>query len=143
MNVDNVSRDDWILGGLALLLAIDLLILPWFDISVGAGAFTASFTSTGTGAPDGWLGVLGMLSALALVADLAIDRLSPQTTLPAIGGSRQRTRFILAAAAAGFTALKFLFNIHFSEFGIGFWVGIVAAGALVFFALRAQQAPVQ
>src|ERR1700730_9685170 len=95
VNLDNVSRDDWIVGGLALLLVIDLLFFPWFDISVGAGPFTVSATFTATGTPDGWLGVLGCLAALAVIADLAIERLSPQTQIPAIGGSRTTTRFAL------------------------------------------------
>ena len=84
MNVENVSRDDWILGGVGLLLVIDLLFLPWFSISIGP--LTA--TSAATGAPDGWLGVLAVLAALAVIADLAIERLSPQTHLPAIADSR-------------------------------------------------------
>ena len=33
MNVENVSREDWTIGGLALLLVIDLLFLPWFSIA--------------------------------------------------------------------------------------------------------------
>ena len=33
MKFDSVSRDDWILAGVALLLIIDLLFLPWFSIS--------------------------------------------------------------------------------------------------------------
>lgn len=131
MNMDNVSQDDYIIGGVALLLVIDLLFLPWF--SIGPFDFTA------TGAPDGWLGVLGMLAALALIVDLALERLSPQTQVPAIGGSRAMTRLVLAGAAAGFVALKFLFHIHFSYFGIGFWVAVVLAVALVFMTLRATQ----
>ena len=91
MSLDNVSRDDWMVGGLALLLAIDLLFLPWFSITVGAGAFSVSASTTATGAPDGWLGILAMLCCLAVVADLAIERLSPQTTLPMIRGSRAQT----------------------------------------------------
>jgi hypothetical protein len=138
MNTDNISQDDWILGGLALLLAIALLFFPWFDISVGP--FSATFTATGT--PDGWLGVLGMIAAIAVLVDLGIERLSPQTQVPAIGGSRAMTRFVLAAIAAGFTALKFLFHIHFSLFGWGFYASVIIAGALVFYAMRARQAPV-
>ncbi len=68
MNLDNVTRDDWILGGIALFLAIDLLFLPWFDITVGP----LSFTSTATGAPDGWLGILGVLACVALIAAVAL-----------------------------------------------------------------------
>jgi hypothetical protein len=140
MNVDSFSRDDWILAGLALLLAIDLLFLPWFDITVSAGAFSVSATSTATGSPDGWLGILAVLAAVGVAVDVGLERLSPQTQVPAIGGSRTSTRFILAAAAAGFVALKFLFHIHFSLFGFGFWAAVVLAAALVAFASRARQA---
>jgi hypothetical protein len=140
MNVDSFSRDDWILAGLALLLAIDLLFLPWFDITVSAGAFSVSATSTATGSPDGWLGILAVLAAVGVAVDVGLERLSPQTQVPGIGGSRTSTRFILAAAAAGFVALKFLFHIHFSLFGFGFWAAVVLAAALVAFASRARQA---
>ena len=81
------------------------------------------------------LGVLAVLSVLALVADLALERLGA-VTVPAIGGSRSNTRFALTAAAAGFIALKFLFHIHFSLFGFGFWATVVLAAALVTLAER-------
>ena len=138
MNVENLSRDDWIFGGVGLLLAIDLLFLPWFSIS--AGPFSVDLTATG--APDGWLGVLALLAVLAAVADLAIERFSPRTTLPAIQASRTMTRFVLAGIAAGLLALKFLFHIHFSLFGFGFWAAVVLAGGFVVVAARARQATV-
>jgi|SRR5450755_283769 hypothetical protein len=133
MNLDNVTRDDWILGGIALVLVIDLLFLAWFDISVGP----LSFSFTATDSPDGWLGILAVLSALALIADIAIERLT-QTELPTIGGDRASTRKILATAAAAFVALKFLFHIHFSLFGIGFWLGAILAIALAVLVWRPQ-----
>jgi hypothetical protein len=107
---------------------------PWFSISVGP--FTV--TSTATGSPDGWLGILGVLALAALIADLAVERLSPQTTVPSIGGSRGQTRFVLALAAALFVALKFLFHIHFSYFGWGFYVAVVLTIALVWLAHQAR-----
>ena len=132
MNLENVSREDWIVGGLALLLAIFLLVLPWFDISLGPfGSATFSATST----PDGWLGLLAFIACLAVVADLAIERLSPQTQVPMLN-SRAHTRFVLAAAAAAFIVLKFLFHIHFSLFGWGFYVDIITTAALVYVALQ-------
>lgn len=134
MNTDNVSRDDWIIGGVALLLAIDLLFLPWFTITVGP--VSASSTATG----DGWLGTPAVLFAIALIADLAIERFSPQTQMPSINHSRTHTRFVLAGVTALFVALKFLFHIHFSYFGFGFWAGIVLAAALVYVALQARGA---
>ena len=132
MKLDNVTRDDWLLAGVALLLAIDLLFLPWFDVSLGI----VSVTSTATGAPDGWLGVLGVLAALAIVADLGVERLSPQTQLPAVRGSRTMTRLTLAGIPGLFVGLKFLFHIHFSLFGFGFWGAVVLTAGLVVVALR-------
>ncbi len=32
MSTEKVPRRDWILGGIALLLVIDLLELPWFTV---------------------------------------------------------------------------------------------------------------
>ncbi len=134
MNTTNFTRDDWIIGGVALLLVIDLLFLPWFDIS--AGPFSISFTATD--APTGWAGTLAVLAALLLIADLAIERMSPQTTLPSVNGSRLETRFILACVVAVFVFLKFVFNIHFSDFGFGFWLGVILTAGLVYVALQAR-----
>ena len=138
MNLENVSREDWIVGGLALLLAIGLIVFPWFDISVTVGAFSASATYSATSSPDGWLGILAFIAALAIVADLALERLSPQTQIPAIGGSRTNTRFVLSLVAAAFVVLKFLFHIHFSLFGWGFYVDIILTAALVWAAYQAR-----
>jgi hypothetical protein len=132
VNLERVSRDDWILGGVALLLVIDLLFLPWFSISLGP--FSASLTATD--APDGAFGILAVLGGVLLIADLAMERLSPQTTLPAINGSRTQTRFVLAGVTALFVVLKFVFNIHFSDFGFGFYVAVILTIALVYLALQ-------
>lgn len=132
MKFDSVSRDDWILAGVALLLVIDLLFLPWFSITFGP--FSATLTATD--APDGWLGILAVLAAAALIADLAVERMSPGTAVPNIGGSRTQTRFVLAAVTALFVALKFLFHIHFSDFGFGFYAAVVLTVGLVWAAYQ-------
>jgi hypothetical protein len=135
MRFDALSRNDWIVGGLALLLAIDLLFLPWFSFSFGP----ISVTTTATGSLDGWTAILAMLAALALLADVLIERLSPQTTLPNLGGSRTATRFRLAVIAAAFVALKFILHIHFSYFAFGFYVAVVICAALVYATMRLSQ----
>jgi len=140
MDVSKFTRDELILGGVAVLLVIDLLFLPWFDITVGFGTFRVSATSSATGSPDGWLGVLAVLVALALMAYIAIERLAADVELPTISGSAATTRLVLAAVAAGCVALKFLFNIHFSLFGAGFWGAIVLAASLVVVAARSREA---
>ena len=139
MDVSKFTREELILAGVALLLVLDLLLLPWFDVSIGFGSFKVSATSTATGAPDGWLGVLAVLASIAIVADPALERLG-NIKLPAIGGSRATTRLVLAAVAAGFVGLKFLFHVDFSLFGLGFWAGVVLAVALVVVAMRARDA---
>jgi hypothetical protein len=138
VKTDNITRNDWIIGGIALLLIIDLLFLPWFSLS--AGPFSVDLTATD--APDGWLGLLAVLAAVALIADLAVERMSPQTTLPSVGGSRAQTRFVLAGLTALFVALKFLFHIHFSEFGFGFWLGVILTVAVVYLAMQARSTSV-
>jgi len=129
--MDALKRDDWLVGGLALLLAIDLLFLPWFSYYI--------YSASATDAPDGWAGIIAVLISLVIVADLLIERLSPQTSVPHFGGSRTATRFRLSVAAAVFVALKFIFNIHFSLFGFGFWAAVVLTVALVFVSFRLSQ----
>lgn len=145
MNIDNVRRDDWIVGGLALLLVLDLLILAWFSfgatVTVGSTSISVGGSLTATDAPDGWLGVLAVISSVLILVDLGFEYISPQTAVPAIGGSRASTRFVLALATALFMALKFLFHLgHFSNLGVGFWIGAVLVIAMVFFTLQARNA---
>jgi drug/metabolite transporter (DMT)-like permease len=81
-----------------------------------------------------------VIAALLVIVDLGLERLSPQTEIPAISGSRVMTRFVLAGAAALFMALKFLFHLgHFSNLGIGFWIGVVLVAALLYFTMQARQ----
>jgi hypothetical protein len=135
MDLSKFVRDELILAGVALLLAIDLLFLPWFEVSVSVGSITLSASSTGTSDPDGWLGVIGVLACLALVADLALERLS-SAQLPVLGGTRAATRLALAITAAAAVAVKFILNVHFDYFGFGFWGAVVLSVALVVLARR-------
>jgi hypothetical protein len=133
MNTSDIKRDDWLVVGLALILVIDLIALPWFDISYPTVlGLHGSVTAAATSAPDGWAGLLAFLLTLVVGADLLIERLSPKTALPNIGGSRTTTRWWLTVAAAVFVALKFVTNIHFSEFGFGFWLAVILTAGLLY-----------
>ena len=85
VDLTKVRRDDWILAGVALVLAIDLLVFPWFDISVGPFSATLRRDRHARRLHR----VLALLCTIALIADLAVERFSPQTHLPAVGGSRE------------------------------------------------------
>ncbi len=145
MHLERLSREDWVLGGLAIALVLDLLVLPWFSfgatISVGSATVSIGGSLAGVDAPDAWLGVLALLSCAFLAADLGFERLSPQTRLPSIAADRETTRFVLACVSAGLIAVKFLFHLgRFGELALGFWLAVLLAGALVALTRRSREA---
>ncbi len=146
MTVDKASREDWIVGGLALALVIDLLELPWHTVGGGtvSGISLPSISDPATGPPAAFLGVLAVLATLAVLLDLLVQHLSPETSIPTIGDSRPFTRYVLAIAAAALIALKFVLHLgQIGNLGVGFWLGVVLAAALVYASAQARrhQAP--
>lgn len=144
LHLERLSREDWVLGTLAVLLVLDLLVLPWFSfgatISVGSATVSIGGSLTAVDAPDAWLGVLALLSCAFLVADLGFERLSPATHLPSIAADRETTRFVLACTAAGLIALKFMFHLgRFGELALGFWLAVLLVAALVAMTRRLRQ----
>jgi hypothetical protein len=145
LHLERLSGEDWVLGGLAVALVLDLLVLPWFSfgatINVGSAMVSIGGSLTGVDAPDAWLGVLALLSCAFLAADLGFERLSPQTRLPQIAADRETTRFVLACTAAGLIGLKFLFHVgRFGELALGFWLAVLLVGALVVLTRRTREA---
>src|SRR5690348_8248100 len=145
LHLERMSREDWVLAAVGIVLMFDLLVLPWFSfgatISVGSATVSIGGSLTGVDAPDAWLGVLALLSCAFLVADLGFERLSPQTRVPSIASDRQTTRYVLACVAAGLIALKFVFHIgRFGELALGFWLAVLLVGALVAMTRRAREA---
>jgi hypothetical protein len=135
MSLEKLSRRDMQIGIAGVVLIVSLLAFPWFSVSFGP----ITVTDAATGNPDGWLGVLALIATVALVADLGLERFRPDLTVPGLPGGREMTRRVLAVAAAAFLALKFLLHIHFSWFGWGFYVDVVATVALVYSALEASR----
>ncbi len=144
LHLERLSREDWVLVTLGVVLVFDLLVLPWFSfgatISVGADTVSIGGSLTAVDAPDAWLGVLALLSIAFLVADLGFERLSPETRVPSIASDRETTRFVLACVAAGLIAFKFLLHIgRFGELALGFWLAVLLVGALVAMTRRSRQ----
>jgi hypothetical protein len=136
LHLERLSREDWILVAVGIVLIFDLLVLPWFSfgatISVGTASVSIGGSLTAVDAPDAWLGVLALLSCAFLVADLGFERLSPETRVPSIASDRETTRYVLACVAAGLIGLKFLFHIgRFGELALGFWLAVLLVGGLV------------
>ncbi|MHB1783751.1 MAG: hypothetical protein ACYCTE_13915 [Acidimicrobiales bacterium] len=117
----------------ALLFVIDLLVLPWVDLSIGP----VSLTSSGTGSPDGFLGVLAILLALGIVADVALQRFSTMR-LPSLTVGAGATRLMAAAAALCLVVVKLLLHLHPSYLGIGCWAALALGAVLVVAAHRSR-----
>jgi hypothetical protein len=144
LRLERISTEDWILIGVAALLVFALLVLPWFSfgatINVGSATVSIGGSLTGVDAPDAWLGVLAVLSATFLIADLGFERLSPETRLPSIAADRETTRYVLACTAAGLIAVKFVFHLgRFGELALGFWVAVLLVAGLVALTRRARE----
>ena len=108
MNTSDFKRDDWLVIGLALVLAIDLIALPWFDIGIGVSDLSHGGRDERT--PDGVSASWLFCSFWWSVSISRSSALPANTTLPNIGGSRTLTRWWLTVAAAVLIALKFLFT---------------------------------
>lgn len=135
MNSRNGSRDDWLVGGAALLLAINLMFFPWLTASVGFAGLSLSVSSSATGGRYGYLGVLAVIAALAVLVDLVLERRFPKLALPALGGTSATTRFSLALLTATSLALRFVLQIHFRgvvRFSWGFYLAVALAAGLVY-----------
>jgi len=99
-----------------------------YTIQTSNDGTTWTTVATVTGPAPGATG--GRTSASTIAGSSAVPpaatRLSASTNSPVI----------LAIAAAAFVALKFLFHIHFSLFGWGFYVDVIVTAALVYFAMQ-------
>jgi hypothetical protein len=143
LGLERLSREDWPIIGVAGLLVLDLLVLPWFSfgatIAVGSTTLSIGGSASAVAAPDAWLGVLALMAAAFLLADLATERLSPQTRLPTVARDRITGRYVIACTAAGLLAFKFVLHLgRFGELALGFWTALLLVAALVMLTRRAR-----
>ena len=128
MDFSKLSREDLMVAGGGLLLAIGLLAFPWFSVSFDG--FTA--TAVATSSSGGIWAVLALIVLVAVIVDLLLARFSPATVIPTTQLGRKMTR----AAAVGLVVLLMIIKLisHTGNYGWGFFVDIillivVAAGA--------------
>lgn len=143
LGLERLSREDWTIIAVAGLLVLDLLLLPWFSfgatITVGSDTLSIGGSASAVDAPDAFLGVLALMACAFLVADIATERLSPQTRLPTVAGDRLTGRYALACTAAGLLAVKFVLHLgRFGELALGFWTALLLVAALVALTRRAR-----
>lgn len=115
------------LGGVLLLL--DLVLLPWHRISVGIGPFAVTASRTGLESPNGFLGLLAALVALAVVARILLSEFT-SVELPALPVSWAQADLIGGAAAAALVLLKLVAET--SYLSIGAWLAVPLAAVMVY-----------
>ena len=101
-----------------MLLVVDGVALPSVDVSYADGLHGASVTARGIGGPDGFLGWLAVLVALAAGADLGLERLTT-VQLPALPLARPRLRTPGVAAVLVSVALEFALHLDPTHLGFG------------------------
>ena len=138
MDPKKLSKLDWWIVGAAAALVIDLAALPWIDVSIGP----VSYTSAGTGSPDGFLGLLALLAALGVAVDLLLARFMPSMRIAALERfGRTKSRLFGAAAALLLLVLKLVLHLHPSYLGVGCWIALALAAVLTVFSYRSLNAP--
>ena len=129
MDLKKLSLGERVMGGAAVLLAIDLVALPWHRISIGIGAFSVSASRTGVESPHGFVGVLALLVALAVIARIALDEFT-SVELPALPVSWPQADLIAGIAAAALVLLKL--SLETSYLSVGAWLAVILAGAMAY-----------
>ena len=141
VDLSKMRTPDWILGGCALVLIIDLIAFPWHKIDLGLGGLlpgvSTSVKRTAIQSPNSFWGVLALLLAIALVAVVVLRRLTT-TKLPDLPISWSDATFYGAIAVLALLLLKLI--IETSSLGWGCWLAIVLAGGAVYGAFAAKQA---
>jgi hypothetical protein len=119
-------------GGLALLLLLVVLFLPWWTRSPAASGGIITENRPAVQAPYAWPAILAALALVLVLVDLFMQRMFWE--MPTLGGSRRSTRFVVVAIAVALLVLKLL--LHPSNLAWGFVFAMIVAGVLLLAALR-------
>jgi len=126
VDFNKLSKGDKIVAGAGLLLVIDLLILPWHHFTVRG---ILSVSRTGVQSPNSFYGVLAMLLALVMVAQVVVSKLTT-AKLPDIPVPWAQVHLIAGIAVLALLLLKLL--VETSYLGFGAFLGLILAAALAF-----------
>ena len=132
MDVSKLSREDWLVLGTGVLLIIGLFAFPWYSVSgITVDGISVGGTSpAATSSPYSIWGILAVIVTIAIVADFALARFSPQTHLPTTQFGRDQTRVGAAGLLVLLLFIKFV--AHVGNFGWGFFFDVIFAAALTF-----------
>lgn len=141
MDLKRLSIGERYMALAGILLFLDLLVLPWHRISVGVGPFSVTASRSGIESPNGFLGLLVALVAVAVVARIIVSEFT-SVALPALPVSWQQADLIGGAAIAALVVIKLVAET--SYLSIGAWLAVLLAGVMAYGAyLRYREIPAQ
>jgi cytochrome c-type biogenesis protein CcmH/NrfG len=129
MDLKRLSMAERITSLAAVLLLLDLLVLPWHRISIGIGAFGFTSSRTGLESPNGFLGLLAAIVAIAVVARIMLAKFS-SVALPALPVSDRQLDLIGGAVLVGLVLLKIV--LETSYLSVGAWLAVPLSGAALY-----------
>jgi hypothetical protein len=129
MDLKKLSLGARIMSLASVLLLLDLLFLPWHRISVGIGPFGFTSSRTGIQSPNGFLGLLAALVALAILARIVVSEFTA-VDLPTLPVTWQLADLLAGAAVAALVVLKLVLETSFLS--LGAWLAIPLAGAVLY-----------
>jgi hypothetical protein len=129
MDLKKLSLGQRIMSLAGALLLLDVLILPWHRISIGIGPFAITTSRTGVQSPNGFVGLLIALVALAVVVRIGLSEFT-SVELPALPVGWERADLIAGAAAAALVLLKLM--LETSYLSIGAWLAVPLAGGMAY-----------
>ncbi len=125
MDLKNLSLGERIMSLAGVLLLFDLLFLPWHRIDLGL----ATISRSGIQSPNGFLGLLAALVAVAIVARVVVSEFTT-VALPRLPVSWERADLIAGAVVTALVALKLV--LETSYLSIGAWLAIPLAAAMLY-----------
>jgi hypothetical protein len=128
MDLTRLTQGERIVLAAGVLLIIDLLFLPWHDLTI--------ITRTGVQSPNGGYGVIALLLVIVMVGQIAATKLA-SAKLPDPPVAWSQIHLILGIAVAVLLVLKLLAETHF--LGFGAYLGIILGLAVAYGAYTIKQ----
>lgn len=123
--MDKLSRGERIIGIAGILLAFDLLFLPWYSYSFGP----ISYTFNGLSGWNSSLGSLALLVTAAMVAYIIVARFTT-AKLPDLPIPWSQALMYAGYVAVALVALKLV--LHFGNTGFGAYLGVIFGAVVAF-----------
>jgi hypothetical protein len=141
MDLKRLSLGERCMALAGVLLVLDLILLPWHRITVGIGLFGVTASRTGLESPNGWLGLLAALVAVAVVVRTLVSEFTA-AELPTLPVTWPHADLIAGIAVAALVALKLVAET--SYLSVGAWLAVPLAAAMAYGGyLRSRETPPQ